>query len=253
MKEKWNKIYKKRFNGVWYPRETIVKFVARYVQRRMGVEEYLTRKKVKRVLDVGCGNGRHIKFFAEQGFDVFGIDISKEAIDLAGVWLKSENLKADLKVGTSEKLPYEDEYFDIVLLDGVLDHIKFSNAKKTIEEVKRVLAPKGYLFLKLRSTLDSEFERGKKVDYHTFILEEGYEGGEIQHFFDSEEIKELLNEFKIFDMVLIEEKFPRSYTVDKAFLQSSRGEKKYVDASIPLKMELRNCEWHIAAEKGDEA
>ena len=87
------------------------------------------------------------------------------------------------------------------------------------------------------------------VGHNTFVLQKGYEKGIIQHFFGLEEIKELLKGFKIFDIKLHEERFPSIYTVDKAFLQSSKGVKKYIDLSRPINMDLKYSRWHIAAEK----
>ena len=116
-------------------------------------------------------------------------------------------------------------------------------------EIKRILAPNGGEYITLRSTEDSEFCIGEKVDHNTFVLQEGYEKGIIQHYFDLEEIKELFEGFKIFDIELHEERFPSLFTVDKAFLQSSKGSKKYIDLSKPIDMNLKYSRWYIAAEK----
>jgi SAM-dependent methyltransferase len=215
----------------------------------VGIDAYDIKKSANRILDAGCGNGRHIVFFAEQGFNVYGIDISREAIEIAKAWLVQKGLKADLRVGDIKKLPFDDEFFDAIISFGVLDHITFSNAKKAIKEIKRVLMPGGYLFITLRSTESSEFGRGKKVAKNTFVLKEGYEKGLIQHYFDLEEIKELLEGFKIFDIELYEQKFPSAYTVDKSFLQSSKGIKKYLDLTNSIDFNLKDSRWYIAAEK----
>lgn len=247
--KKWNAVYSKRFGGTWYPNEGVVRFAARYLQRRIGIDLYDKKRKVGKILDVGCGNGRHIVFFAEQGFDAYGIDISDKAIEIAKAWLAKKGLKAHLKVGDIEKLPFKDKYFDVVVSNEVLDHVPFSKAKKAIQEIRRVLTGGGYIYTTLRSTEDSEYGRGEEVDRNTFVLKEGYEKGLIQHFFDLEEIRELLAGFKIFDIEIYEQKFPEMYTVDKAFLQSSKGIKKYINLSQPTRFGLKYSRWHIAAEK----
>jgi len=249
MKEKWDEVYLKKLRSTWYPIEGVVRFTARYIQKRVGVNTYDIRKVVRRVLDLGCGNGNHVVFFAEQGFDVYGIDISKKSIEIANAWLAEKGLKAFLKVGDIEKLPFEDEYFDLIISHGVLDHILFSKAKKAMQEIRRVLANCGYVYITLRSTEDSEYGRGEKVDRNTFVLQEGYEKGIIQHFFDLEEIQELLSKFKILDIEIYEQKFPDMFTVDKAFLQSSKGIRKYIDLSQPTRFDLKYSRWHIVAEK----
>lgn len=249
MEGKWDKVYSKAFGGGWYPSEGIVRFTARYLQRRVGIDAGDVKRKVNRVLDAGCGNGSHVVFFAEQGFDVYGIDISKEAIEIANAWLTRSGLKANLKVGDIGNLPFEDAYFDVVISYGVLDHITFSEAKKALQEIKGVSAKGAYIYITLRSIEDSEYGRGQEVEKNTFILQEGYERGVIQHFFDLEEIEELLQGFRIFDIELHEQRFPNIYTVDKAFLQSSKGEKKFIDLSKPVDFNLKYSRWHIAAEK----
>lgn len=248
MEEKWDDVYKKEFRATWYPMNGIVRFTARYLKRRTGIDLYDVKKDAKKILDVGCGNGNHVVFFTEQGFEVYGIDISKEAIEIGNAWLFKKGLKAYLRVGDIEKLPFDDGYFDVAISHEVLDHIPFSKAKKAMEEIKRVCVPKGYIYITLRSTEDSECGRGEKVDKNTFVLQEGYEKGIIQHYFDLEEIKELFKGFNIFDIELYEEKFPAVYSVDKSFLQSSKGIKKYIDLSN-LNLNLKSSRWYIAAEK----
>lgn len=251
MNQKWENVYTHKFGGTWYPSEGIVKFIARYVQRKVGIDAYDIKKKVNRVIDIGCGNGRHIVFFAEQGFDVCGIDISEEAIKIAQAWLFKKGLKGDLKVGDIEKFNFQDKCFDLVIVYGVLDHIPFSKAKKVMKEIRRICAPNAYVYVTLRSTKDSEFERGGKIEDNTFTLQEGYEKGIMQHYFDLGQIKELFKEFNIFDIEMHEEKFPGVFGVDKAFLQSSKGVKRYIDFSKDIDMDLRYSRWHITAERSE--
>jgi len=49
-----------------------------------------TEAKGKRVLDLGCGDGRHVKLFREMGFEVVGVDFSDEAIRLCKKKFKND-------------------------------------------------------------------------------------------------------------------------------------------------------------------
>ena len=40
MEGKWNRVYSKTFGGTWYPNEGIVRFAARYLQRRLGINAW---------------------------------------------------------------------------------------------------------------------------------------------------------------------------------------------------------------------
>lgn len=251
MQEKWNKVYSETpmFAEMWYPSDGIIKLVARYLQRRIGIDSYSKKREVGRVLDAGCGNGRYMAFFAEQGFEAYGVDLSGRAIEVARAWVKERGVKAHLEIGDISSLPFEDGYFDVVVSDGVLDHIPLSEAKKIMREFGRVLAKNGYVFITLRSTEDSGFEPNGRMPSNTQILQGGYEKGFLQHFFDLGEIKELFGGFKVFDIELHEERFPDLFTVDKAFIQSFKGERKYIDFSKPVELNLKYARWYIAAEK----
>jgi len=245
----WDSVYGNEFGSFWYPAEELIKFSARYLKRRTGLDNWQEKRKVNRILEAGCGNGRHVLFFQEQGYETYGVDISKEAIDLGNEWLKRKGLKPTLQVGNITNLPFDENYFDVIVSFGVLDHIPFLDAKKAIKEIVRVCNTGGYVYLSLRSTESSEFGRGKKTDNNTFVLDEGYEKGIIQHYFDLKEIEELMRDFRVFNVDLVEEISPAEYTLDKCFLQSSQGFKKYFDLTKPLDLSLKDSRWHVVAEK----
>lgn len=68
--EVWDKFYKKSSKYIYWPSEEIFTFS----------ERYLGNIKCKKVLDIGCGAGRHLLMFDYKGCNTFGIDSSKEAI-----------------------------------------------------------------------------------------------------------------------------------------------------------------------------
>jgi len=246
--KRWDEIYTKTFGGVWYPDEGLVRFVARFLRRKVGVEAYDDKRPVGRVLDAGCGNGRHLIFFAEQKFDVYGVDISKEGLRVARAWLRKRGLTAYLQASTLTKLPFRPKSFDVVVSCEVLDHMHVRQAIEAMQEFKRVCAKGAYAYVSLRSTADCEYGRGEKTGRNTFVLEEGYEKGLIQHFYDLEDLSELLKGFRILDIESHEKSFPCSFSIDKAFLQSSQGFRGHVDLAN-LEPFLKYSRWHIAAEK----
>ncbi|MEW6607906.1 MAG: class I SAM-dependent methyltransferase, partial [bacterium] len=155
--------------------------------------------KVNRILDLGCGNGRHLIYLAKKGFNVYGIDISQKSLQITQNWLNQEGLTAELKKNTLTQIPYPSEYFDVVICLGTLDHILIKEAKKGIQEIERVLTQKGILFLALRSDRDTECGKGEEIEEKTFLLPGDVEGNLPQHFFSLNEIKELLVNFEITD------------------------------------------------------
>lgn len=248
----WNNVYDINCGGQWEPADGMIKLISRYVQRRIGVEKYQVKKNVDSSLDIGCGNGNHISFLEKQGIHCIGIDISNFAVSNAHARLNKEGITPlyNLVAMDAEDLDYPAESFDLILSDGVLDHIIFEKSQKIVEKVFHLLKPRGYFFLSLRSTNDSENGRGEFVEKNTYKLEGGYENGEIQHFFDIAEINFLLNKFGIFDLELYEVLYPERYTLDKSFNQSSKGTKIYLDdIESVFQKTLKNSRWYIAAEK----
>lgn len=91
-----------------------------------------------KILEIGCGIGSIVFELSKQGYDVSGIDISREAI--AYGLEKYENIH--LEVQAAEKLPFEDESFDVVLSFDLFEHIAAIDLH--ISEVRRVLRHDGY-------------------------------------------------------------------------------------------------------------
>ena len=54
---------------------------------------FLAGKRSRRVLDLGCGSGRHVVYFARNRFSVYGLDSSPEGIKMTRAWLRKEGLR----------------------------------------------------------------------------------------------------------------------------------------------------------------
>jgi len=110
-------------------------------QKRFDLVKKYVNFKSKRVLDVGCGIGTYTKKFFEEGAEVFGIDVDGEKIQKA----KRFSPTINFLVGKAEDLPFENNFFDVVFLHEVLEHVK--DDKKTILESLRVLKPSGKIII----------------------------------------------------------------------------------------------------------
>ena len=87
--------------------------------------------KPKRVLDIGCALGFMVQGFAENGVEAHGIDISEWAIKHA----KPNCQCVDICV---QKLPFEDNYFDLITCFDVLEHIPTQFHEFVFSEINRV-------------------------------------------------------------------------------------------------------------------
>ena len=96
----------------------------------------------QRVLEYGCGNGKHSLALARRGADVIGIDVSVEGIQQATAQARAEGLedKLTFEVMNAEALEFPDDNFDIVCGNSILHHLNLQN---TCRELIRVLKPEG--------------------------------------------------------------------------------------------------------------
>jgi len=102
----------------------------------------INRQNTK-VLELGCGAGNNLWFFAEQGFDTYGIDGSKSACTIAREVCNSKNLKVTIQQAYFDKLPFENESIDIIVDRESTYCGKFEDIKKWWTEVNRVLKKGG--------------------------------------------------------------------------------------------------------------
>ena len=108
------------------------------------------------ILDVGCGGGFTIRRLLKRSKDaqVYGIDISEESVAKAKK-VNAEVLDKQVFVtqGSAEKLPYENEKFDLVT---AVETVYFwPNLPNCLQEVRRVLKPGGK-FAILVEVVDSD-------------------------------------------------------------------------------------------------
>lgn len=99
----------------------------------------IKQENPKTVLEVGCGFGRNIKFLIEKGIQperITGIDISSVMIRKAKSYIGKCQVK--LFVGDVCSLPFKRRAFDVVLMHGVLMHVKPQDVEKAAGEVARV-------------------------------------------------------------------------------------------------------------------
>ena len=115
------------------------------------------------ILDAGCGSGRNLNFMHNLGFNIEGCDKNDHVIN--DLQTKFPNIK--LETSSLEKLPHHDKAFDHIICNAVLHFAENENHfTKMIEELHRILKPKGTLFIRMTSIFGLETEVINKDAQH---------------------------------------------------------------------------------------
>jgi len=125
-----------------------------------------------KILDAGCGAGRNLVYFFRNGYEVFGVDQSKQAIaqvQSLAAELAPKLPAANFRVERVEAMSFADQQFDVVLSSAVLHFARDEDQwQAMVKEMWRVLRPGGIFFARLASTIgiQSELEHLAGRRYH---------------------------------------------------------------------------------------
>ncbi|MEI7621884.1 MAG: class I SAM-dependent methyltransferase [Candidatus Moraniibacteriota bacterium] len=110
-------------------------------------------KPKMKVLDLACGDGIDLLHYKELGADVCGLDASSELIKIA-----RKNLPdAQLNVSLFETIPFEENYFDVVLSKYAI--MTSADMNPVFEEIHRVLKPGGTMMYLVTHPFRQFFEK----------------------------------------------------------------------------------------------
>ena len=132
----------------------------------------------KTVIDVGCGTGRNLHYFLSNGYGVFGVDQSKQAIETVkelSAKLAPKNPLTNFFLSKADDLTFDDSSFDLAISSAVL-HFAEDEAhfNRMVRSIFRVLKPGGYLFARLASDIGIE-TLVKPIGNGRYLLPDGSE------------------------------------------------------------------------------
>lgn len=105
-----------------------------------------------RILDAGCAEGRNLKWFYKNDFEVFGIDMDLHRLKMAQSYYPE--FAENFKEGKLDQLPCENGFFEHVLCCAVLHFAKdTAHFFDMFSELVRVIKPSGSLFIRVASDI----------------------------------------------------------------------------------------------------
>lgn len=157
-----------------------------------------------KVLDLGCGNGRHTRVLLEQNLETFASDISYKILTIAkDNQLKQQyNSLSGLVNADGLLLPFRENFFDNLIMIAVIHHID-SNQKriKILQEIYRILNENGIAFIScwikshprfIKEDLADFISNGEKEVYIPWNLSDGRKIMRYYYLFDPEELESLV-------------------------------------------------------------
>lgn len=146
--------------------------------------------KINKILIPGCGYGRNVRIFYENGFKVTGIEISKSAIEIA----KTTGLNCTFHHGSVTSMPFDNELYDGVFCYALVHLLNKPERLKFIESCYSQLKAGGLMMFVVASKEMSLYGSGKLLSKDRYEISKGVK----VFFYDSESVSK---EFSSFGMV----------------------------------------------------
>lgn len=98
-----------------------------------------------KILDFGCGDGKYFTYF--KNFfpltNIYGLEISDTRVRRC----KNIGWENVQKINSLEKIPFDNNFFDFINLDQVIEHIRINEINFYLEEFRRMLKPGGKIII----------------------------------------------------------------------------------------------------------
>jgi SAM-dependent methyltransferase len=129
----------------------------------------------KSILDCGAGGEcPPLAVFANEGYKTQGIEIDDTQLEKAASFEDKHNFKLDILKGDIRKLPFDDESISFVYSYNTIFHMKKDDIMVAVQEIRRVLIPKGLCLVNFLSIFDEGYGEGEEIGEGEYIqLERG--------------------------------------------------------------------------------
>jgi len=137
------------------------------------IEKEINFDKTLKIIDIGCGTGRHSVELAKRGYQVTGIDLSSSLLERAREKAKAENLNIDFQKHDARKLPFKNEFdLAIMIYEGAFPLMETDEMNyEILKNAYNVLKSKGKIIF---TTLNGLFPLFNSVEkFYTETAGEG--------------------------------------------------------------------------------
>lgn len=182
--QNWEKFHKEKLqhNFPRWPNEVMLKLAyGRYLENPMTIKEGM------KVLDIGCGFGNNLLPFLESGCACYGTEVTEETAALAQRLAEERGYSCNIVHGYNQKLPYDDNTFDLLLSINVIHYEKTrEDIDASFQEYCRVLKDDGAMILITVGPEHLIYKKAKPIGAHQFEIRDfDFRNGENYYYFDN--------------------------------------------------------------------
>lgn len=151
----------KKINYNFWQKSYYAPNVESYIFRFYGY--YLKKKKIKTILDFGCGQGAATNFFNKKKIKTFGVDISK--VDINNAKKKYKEYKNNfVHINSIEDLNVKlDKKYDVIIAGQSLYYLNNDDLNKVLNILSNCLKNKGMIFASMISTKSTLFKKSQNI------------------------------------------------------------------------------------------
>lgn len=178
----WEKAYQEQSEGPLWQEDPIPVIP--------GAVEELRKRKVRTVVDLGCGDGRNLAALVDAGFNALGVDIAPTGLAHARrvIQQRSFLLRAD-----ATELPLIDASVDAVTCFDVFGQIQ--DPSHLIAEARRIVAADGLFVTNAFTLQDDTYGEGEEIARHTFAYKDT-----LFRFYEESELRDLFTDWNVLEL-----------------------------------------------------
>lgn len=151
-----------------WPNEAMVKLIfGDYLNNKIALKEQA------RILDIGCGFGNNLLPFLVRGYDCYGTEVTAPMAAQTALLLKERGFTADVREGSNRSLPFESDFFDLVLSINVIHYEgQLDFFQSALNEYKRVLKNNGHLVMLTVGPEHTIIQRAKREGPYRYRIQD---------------------------------------------------------------------------------
>jgi ubiquinone/menaquinone biosynthesis C-methylase UbiE len=182
----WGDLYSAG-SEISYPAEGVIRiFKGKFPELKMKKPE-----QGDSIVDVGCGDGRHLPLFYNLGMKISAVEISNQIRDTLSNRMHHIGVPANIQTGHAANLPFKDNEFDYLLSWNSCYYMSLSNLpfEQHVNEMARVIKPGGWIVCSIPKKTSFIFDKSvpaEKTGYR--IIKDDYFGsrnGEVMRCMES--------------------------------------------------------------------